>query len=188
MDDKIDLRIQRTYKLLTDSLITLISEKYFEDITVGEICERAMVRRATFYKHFGDKYELFTFLVKELQYQFEQNNPSRYELEKPQDYYVGMIDQTLSFLEQNKSMVTSILKSNASPILIDLLAKEIDFGVCCQLKEDQKQGVILPSNPELLSPMFTGALIYVAKWWILKNCEMSKDQIVQETVKILSNI
>ncbi|WP_217598084.1 TetR/AcrR family transcriptional regulator, partial [Cohnella sp. GbtcB17] len=42
----------------------------FESPTVAEICERAMVHRSTFYKHFEDKYHLlcagFEELYKEL--------------------------------------------------------------------------------------------------------------------------
>ena len=31
------------------------------------LCDRAMVRKSTFYKHFGDKYELLAFVVRQKQ-------------------------------------------------------------------------------------------------------------------------
>ena len=58
---KQDLRITKTYRALTEAFFELLSQKKFEDITVNEICNRAVVRRATFYKHFGDKFEFFVF-------------------------------------------------------------------------------------------------------------------------------
>ena len=53
-----DLRVRRTHKLLWEALMTLMSEQEFEAISVKEICERAMVHRTTFYKHYEDKYDL----------------------------------------------------------------------------------------------------------------------------------
>src|SRR5262245_54566566 len=56
--DALDLRVRRTYKFLWDALISLMTERDFESITVTDICERAMVHRTTFYKHYEDKYGL----------------------------------------------------------------------------------------------------------------------------------
>jgi AcrR family transcriptional regulator len=53
-----DLRIKRTRKLIRDALVELIDEKGFDAISVQDIAERAMINRATFYRHFTDKYEL----------------------------------------------------------------------------------------------------------------------------------
>lgn len=50
---KDDLRIRRTYKLLSESLLDLLSENKFEDISVTDICEKAMIHRTTFYKQIG---------------------------------------------------------------------------------------------------------------------------------------
>jgi AcrR family transcriptional regulator len=55
-----DLRVKRTNILLRDALITLIAEKGFDAVTVGDIAERAMINRATFYRHYEDKYALVT--------------------------------------------------------------------------------------------------------------------------------
>ncbi len=53
-----DRRIQRTRKLLLDSLIPLILEEGYEAITVQDIIDRANVGRSTFYSHFQDKEDL----------------------------------------------------------------------------------------------------------------------------------
>ncbi len=52
-----DLRVRRTHKFLWEALMAELSERAFEEITVKDICERAMVHR-TFYKHYEDKYAL----------------------------------------------------------------------------------------------------------------------------------
>jgi AcrR family transcriptional regulator len=53
-----DLRVRRTHKLLWEALMAELSEHPFEEISVKDICERAMVHRTTFYKHYEDKYAL----------------------------------------------------------------------------------------------------------------------------------
>ena len=58
--EPVDLRVRRTHKLLWEALLILMAEQAFETISVKEICDRAMVHRTTFYKHYEDKYDLLT--------------------------------------------------------------------------------------------------------------------------------
>jgi AcrR family transcriptional regulator len=60
-----DLRIRRTHLFLQEAMIELITEKGFEAITVGDIAERAMINRATFYRHYQDKYDLVARIFEE---------------------------------------------------------------------------------------------------------------------------
>ncbi|MBY7101809.1 MULTISPECIES: TetR/AcrR family transcriptional regulator [Bacillus] len=62
-EKQLDLRIRRTHKLLWDSLFELMtqSKQKYSSITINQICDRAMVHRTTFYKHFEDKDALLTF-------------------------------------------------------------------------------------------------------------------------------
>ena len=53
-----DPRVRRTRKLLQDAFIALVIEKGFEAVTVQMLATRAMINRATFYRHYQDKYDL----------------------------------------------------------------------------------------------------------------------------------
>jgi AcrR family transcriptional regulator len=61
VEKKEDPRILRTRRLLRDALGSLLREKSFEAITVGEVTERATLNRVTFYAHFPDKYALLEY-------------------------------------------------------------------------------------------------------------------------------
>ena len=63
--EQMDLRVRRTRVNLREALIDLIEEKGFDAVTVGDIAERAMVNRATFYRHYPDKYALVTGIFEE---------------------------------------------------------------------------------------------------------------------------
>ncbi len=58
--EQTDLRVRRTQANLREALVDLIEEKGFDAVTVGDIANRAMVNRATFYRHYPDKYALVT--------------------------------------------------------------------------------------------------------------------------------
>ena len=68
-----DLRVRRTRKLLQQALLEAASEKGFAHVTVRDIAERAMVNRATFYRHYEDKYDLLAHYIEELSELIDSN-------------------------------------------------------------------------------------------------------------------
>ncbi|MGN0149111.1 MAG: TetR/AcrR family transcriptional regulator [Clostridia bacterium] len=180
-----DLRIERTYKLLTDALIELLTENDFENITVSEICEKAMVRRATFYKHFGDKYELYAFVVRQLQDEFKETHSTDYDRSKPQTFYAMMIKDVLCFADTHRVIVASVFKSSGAGRLTDILSDEIESDIQIHLKRDKANGAILPGKPELIASMITGALVYTIKRWLINNMDVSKEEMIDLCMSML---
>ncbi len=161
-DKKIDLRIRRTYKLLLDALATLIEEKPFEKITVTDICDKAMVHRTTFYKHFEDKYHLLRYGITEIQLILNVENLAN-------DQNIGLIDHCLiifenllSLLLNNKKLhilVSSGLEDSIGAIFFDLVAKDL-------LSKMDKKNTPQKGIPSAFTASFyVGAIISVAKWW-----------------------
>ena len=72
-EEQTDLRIRRTHKFLQEAMIELIAEKSFDAITVGDIAERAMINRATFYRHYQDKYDLVARIFEETTNELVEN-------------------------------------------------------------------------------------------------------------------
>lgn len=64
--EKLDKRVIRTRKLLSDAFLELMRTKEFQQITVQDITDRADINRATFYAHFTDKYALFDHAIQNL--------------------------------------------------------------------------------------------------------------------------
>ena len=46
MEEKTDLRIRKPYKALCDAFVTILEKKRFDDLTVNELCDEAMIRCA----------------------------------------------------------------------------------------------------------------------------------------------
>lgn len=58
--EKKDRRARRTRQLLRSTLLALLKEKRYQEISVQDIIERADVARSTFYTHYLDKDDLLT--------------------------------------------------------------------------------------------------------------------------------
>lgn len=58
MEEKLDPRVKRTRSLILRAFSELLAEKSFDSISVQDVTDKAEINRATFYKHFVDKYAL----------------------------------------------------------------------------------------------------------------------------------
>lgn len=187
MEKKTDLRIRRTYKYLMDALFELLKEKNFDDITVGELCEKAMIRRATFYKHFAGKYEFLTFIIKDKQSEFEESYRPEIQSTDPRNFYINTFDKTLAFFEENMEMFRTILRSSSSGVLLQMLSDEVERGILKHLKQDEKAGAALSAQPEILSVMLTGAFIYVIRWWVLSEQPKGRKELLDTFAAVAMN-
>ncbi|MCD8008277.1 MAG: TetR/AcrR family transcriptional regulator [Clostridiales bacterium] len=188
MEKKLDLRVQKTYKALLKALYDLLCEKSFDDITVTELCDRAETRKATFYKHFGDKRELFTFMVKEMQRTAREGNEISYDEEKPWSYYAGVFRYFLNFLDQNEQFVSKILDSSALHTLLDLMSEQIEADLRSHMNEDQARGVSLQTEANMLAVTYTGAIVYCGRWWISHNKPLDKEAVITQFSRLLMRL
>ena len=188
MEKPLDLRIQKTYKALIDAFLQLLQTKRFENITINELCELAMVRRATFYKHFADKYEFFTFFVQWIQNEFRNRFAHKEQDRNGVSPYIDIIRFALDFLDENETLVHSVMESNAFPLLLDLISEQIILDVKKRLQTDQNNGKELFLSPELMAFSYTGALLNILRWWIGHKNQMSKEEIIAQIQKVFDKL
>ena len=184
----LDLRIQKTHKALIQAFLKLLEEKRFENITVNEICDLAMVRRATFYKHFGDKYEFFTFMVQYIQQEFQNRTAKAIREDNSIDPYVAIVQNTLDFLDANDTLVRSVMESGVYPILLNIVSEQIVRDVKQMFRDDENSGVELLLSPDLMAQAYTGALINIARWWVKHKDRASKEDIIMQITKLINRL
>jgi AcrR family transcriptional regulator len=182
---KMDLRIQKTYMALTSTFFELLEEKRFEDITVNELCERAMVRRATFYKHFGDKYEFFTFFIREIQEEFDREIADSSDINMPVDFYIHIVRQVMKFIKEKDKLLQSLLKSGCLPALLRILSEQVEFDILQKLKADAKNGHKLIADPEVMAHFFTGAILETLQWWLTQKKPLSQECVEEQLLSMM---
>lgn len=175
MEKKLDLRIQKTYLALTNALLQMMEEMRFEDIRIGELCDRAMVRKSTFYKHFGDKYELLAFIVRQKQEELNTQLMEKQETGNTVEYYMQFISLVLDFLSSNKALVHSARQSNSFPLMLHVFSEQIIRDIQDHLKADALRGETLPAPPDIMASFFVGGIMEAL------HCCMKKGKPLDET-------
>lgn len=177
---KDDLRIRRTYKLLSESLLDLLSENKFEDISVTDICEKAMIHRTTFYKHFEDKYQLLKFCVKEFQINFSKENNFDYKFNNLTDYYINTMKNILEFITspKNKSQFVALLKNNRNSIQT-IFHETIVEDVILKLEDVKKNGNEFSVPIPMIAEFYAGAIISVIRWWFESDMTISVEDLIR---------
>lgn len=159
-DKKIDLRIRRTHKLLLDALIALIEEQPFDKITVTDICDRAMIHRTTFYKHFEDKYHLLQFGIKEIQQQYNEEAFSINQNATLKEHCLTIFGTLLTLISNNKRLHIllsfSRQEDSVGSTFFELVAEDILDKISS--KKD------IPES--FVASFYTGSIISAANWWL----------------------
>lgn len=186
MEKKQDLRIIKTHKALYDTFSEMLSEKKFEDITVNELCERALVRRATFYKHFADKYEFFAFFVRNTRMQLTEKISEKLTDDDPNSYYLNIFEVFISFLNEHQDLVDTTTGSTAFPTLLNILSEEIQTDIYLHLKEQEKQGYTCPVALNILAAFYAGGIIKIVQEKLSSPKSISTETLLENYKAIIT--
>jgi AcrR family transcriptional regulator len=162
-----DLRIKRTRKFIREAFFELIHEKGFDPVTVGEITERAMINRSTFYRHYREKYDLaekcldepFNALLEQIDQMEEKGEVI--EGEPPKNFLL-----LFRHIEQNADQYRELFGRNGISIFISRLRWYILQLLRYRLRDAQwSQGEgQLPQS--MFEEYLAGAYIGVIQWWL----------------------
>ena len=92
-----------TKQLLADSLQQLSQEKSIEDITISEIVKNCHVSRATFYRHFKDKYDL-------MNWYYEKFISTTFSAENKHICWMEKQKMIVEFFFQNRQYFIAIIR------------------------------------------------------------------------------
>lgn len=174
---KLDLRVQKTYKSLVDTLIKLMGEKSFENITVSEICDRAGVHRATFYKHFKDKNEFFKFCFDSnlSQIKFKAAEKEAPTVDNIKDSFMSFIVEIFEFIKKNRA-VFSVICSEQYAFSLGASFTGAVNAYCYE-----KIRIVLPEasdeRAQLFASFYSSAFIGIVKWYASNGAEYPLDEM-----------
>lgn len=172
MPQKRDLRVQKTYTALFRAFETLLTKKRFEDITVTELCDAAVIRTATFYKHFPDKYAFVAFMVQELRAQYYES-AAKLQTDTREDFYLNLIRAGFDFLAENESLVKAADSDGMMNIIASTTGDSLRQALVANLNQDRASGYALVSTPEMTAELMIGAINQTVRWWMRHQKEMT---------------
>lgn len=176
MPEKRDLRVQKTYNALFAAFQELLHEKDFDSITVTELCGRAMIRTATFYKHFEDKYAFFSFMVQE---GFKKYRKILTDESLPCDeYYLNIVRVSLEILQCDPSLLHAIQSNSMMNVIARTTGDGLIHLLVERLQRDQKNGCDLAAPPELTAEILVGAVHHLCIWRMEHQSEFSDEEFI----------
>jgi AcrR family transcriptional regulator len=177
--EQTDLRVRRTHKLLWEALMAELSERTIEEITVSDICERAMVHRTTFYKHYEDKYALLEQGIRQmyddLLAEEEHLPPSAYSIEHPPPYFMRLFEHAAEHQRFYKLMVCGEGIGRFQKLLKEYIAEVVSAKV----------GELPPAHQPFAAPIdmhahfVSGATLSLLAWWLEHDMPFSPHQMAQ---------
>ncbi len=131
--EKEDLRVIRTRKLLSNTLLDMMEETSIEKISVIDLCTRAMVNRATFYAHFEDKYHLLTYALEELKDNLYANFMRVEQMTTPEETVQAVMRMAIDFFYDKRNHIANILYYNSGGKVISTIQDSIAHSIKYQL-------------------------------------------------------
>ena len=182
---KEDLRVKKTKKALTEAFIELLKEKHFENITINELCDRAEIRRATFYKHYTDKFHFLACFTRALRDNFDVYFWSSNKPESTPEYYVEYVRKVIGYLDDNNELVDNILKSDLFPTMMTIITEQNYKDTKSQLERSVAAGMKLHASVETVAAMFTGGVATSVYIWLLSGKKKPADELAREIGSML---
>ena len=119
---KQDRRIRRTQKLLKESLLELMEQKDFKNISVKDITELADLNRGTFYLHYADTYSLLQEMESEVLVDFQEMITNYGDAFK-KNSLLPMVIPIIQYIEENKKICKILFENSASSDFVNRFHK-----------------------------------------------------------------
>lgn len=175
LKNKEDLRSVRTRKLLSTALFELLRVQPIDKISVNEICDKAMVHRTTFYKHFESKLHLFSFAINELRDTLI-NDCLNKKYDNVISFYLDIANNVLDFVNERRAILINIVDNIKSSEMILQIMQTVQQNIKYLINENtNRKEYKLPKDA--ISAYLAGALASLGEWYLFHD-KTQKEQIL----------
>ena len=188
MSGKEDLRVRRTKKALFDAFLQMVSERPFDEITVNELCDVAGIRRATFYKHYSDKFDFLTAYTRVLRDNFDRQMVKSGNPVLTPDYYVSYAKRIIHFISENSAAIDNMCKSNLFPSVLAVILEQNYKDTCERLRISVASGMTLPASIDTVAAMCSGGVAACVYSWLTEGRKTDPDIVAEQVGAVIARI
>lgn len=176
-----DRRIQKSKQAIMDAFMMLVMEKELENITIGEIAEKANVNRGTIYLHFIDKYDLRD---KCLDYYLTQLTKACIHDQKEEKLTSkDSLIRVFEHLESNYEFYSTMLSNKESPVFRKRMREIFRDGLINHFDSSEQK-----STKEISAEFLVSAGVGVLEWWIYNSKPYPVPIIVEQLWHLFNSI
>ena len=170
---KKDRRIERTREVLGDALVGLIQEKRFDEITVQDVLDRAVVGRSTFYTHFRDKNDLFLSDIDD----FFGLMATMLARRKDASDRVAPVRELFAHVAEMRGLYSALVASGKIHDVLELAQGHFARGIGQRLGDTRRACQISAELRPIVAQALAGALLSMLSWWIDHGTPGSPEQM-----------
>lgn len=179
-----DLRTTRTFHLLKNALLELLSKQSFDTIRVNDICNLAMVHRTTFYSHFSDKYELLDYCINDIENELTKNfEPKKYSTAK--EFYSDLFNHLLNYLGENKLFFKNMLNNNYTAGIITVFHNSVIKSITELIEKENQAGKHFDVPTKIMAEFYAGAVTSIITWWLKSNSKISETALCNYIITLI---
>jgi AcrR family transcriptional regulator len=163
--DGVDRRVQRTRKLLQDAFVEMTIAKGFSAVTVRDITEYAGVNRATFYRHYLDKFDLLDQYAREVYQLLDASGNASSREERPnfeaERLPAGMV-RMFEHIQSHSRFYRVMLGKNGDPGFTSKMRGYIET----RLRQSLPATLAAEPLAELYLNYVSSGSVGVVLWWL----------------------
>lgn len=185
MDQNLDLRIQKTYTALISAFFEILEEKDVEQLTINELCQRANIRRPTFYKHFADKYAFIKFVAYQMQQKLLTEVDTNADIENPFDFFLTCFEKVLDLVEKYHNALFHLNLDITNDFSFDTINNYLQPQLKQRIMSFEEQGAILSKDVDFTCQVILGIFRQTSLWWIKQKDFLSKKEARNKMAQVL---
>ena len=167
-----DRRVKYTKKIIKDTFLELLANKDITKITVSEICSKADINRATFYRYYLDVFDLLEVIKKEFENALkEAYSPSNEDENTVLNFSKAMLKVFLD----NKELVKILFNTNNGLYFLNNIL-EIAY-VKCKEKWEKDLPNLSQNDMEYASIFIFNGALGVVNFWVKNDFDKAIDEI-----------
>ncbi|MFD1672914.1 TetR/AcrR family transcriptional regulator [Agrilactobacillus yilanensis] len=190
MAKKQDLRVIRTRKMIVDAFIKLVQENGFENLTVQEIADEAMINRATFYAHFKDKQDLYHYVfsfaldsIKEVLSIEILTTDHKVDISNVEN----MLSRFFRLAQDNRGFFKILTSSNNTTTLTETLRSVLQerYAEIFDNLEIKQGQTLIPTS--FIIDYMTSIFVGILHWWLNNNSDFSPEHMAKLVIQLIAN-
>lgn len=176
---KEDIRITKTKEALSKAFFEMLVEMPLEEISVNDLCIRADVRRATFYKHFRDKSDFVFSLIAATRERFDAKNRSAYNTPMSiKEYYLTCARSVVSYLLRYEQTIKGVFKSDVRPTFIEMFVRQNYEDTVRRFEKSIEEGAHYFATSDMMASMLIGGVAHCIVVWFEEDAKSSVDKLM----------
>ncbi|WP_381418362.1 TetR/AcrR family transcriptional regulator [Staphylococcus hyicus] len=167
--NKQDLRVLKTQKAFMHAFTELLKTKAFDRIAVQDLCDRALVQRSTFYRHYKDKYHLLACATEHALTRITQEHVSAIRSDNATLRLEQYIDNLLTYVYDNQVILRHVISHYMHDEVTSIIYKQVYLAVRQQTHAELLSGKRLDIDTDVFNHFIAGGLISIMLNWSNQN-------------------